>query len=156
MRPRETRNFYNLLGVSVTATTKDISDAYHKKTKEYHPDKFVNSDAEGKKKASEYFADINAAYEILSDPVERAKYNIEYVVNSLGDNYQNLKGVFTTEQLLEALHLGHTSMEDVKNYWYKIKENTIIGAQLVGVVGKKVFTKADEYLMKAMRKIRGK
>jgi len=42
--------------------------------KMYHPDK-IKGDEKKKKQASDYFAEINNAYDVLSDPEKRAKYD---------------------------------------------------------------------------------
>lgn len=62
-------DFYKLLGVSRTATLKEIKKAYRQKSLEYHPDK---NKEEG---AAEKFAEINRAYEVLSDDEKRQVYD---------------------------------------------------------------------------------
>jgi curved DNA-binding protein CbpA len=63
-------NYYKILKVSPKATTAEIKSAYRRLAREVHPD--VNSDSE---KATADFALIAKAYEILSDPQERAFYD---------------------------------------------------------------------------------
>lgn len=54
--------YYNVLGLTTSATQKEIKRAYFKLAKEYHPD--VNPTEEAKQK----FIEVNEAYEFLSDP----------------------------------------------------------------------------------------
>lgn len=64
------RDFYSILKVSRSATLNEIKKAYRKQAKELHPDK--NKDDPD---ASEKFADLGAAYEVLSDADKRKKYD---------------------------------------------------------------------------------
>ncbi|MCW2639122.1 MAG: chaperone protein DnaJ [Dactylosporangium sp.] len=59
------KDYYGILGVRRNASADEIKRAYRKLAREYHPD--VNADPE----AHEKFKDINAAYEVLSDPAKR-------------------------------------------------------------------------------------
>lgn len=62
-------DFYKLLGISRDAGKKDIKKAYRQKSLEFHPDK---NKEEG---AAEKFAEINRAYEVLSDEEKRKIYD---------------------------------------------------------------------------------
>ena len=64
------KDYYNILGLSRSATDKDIKQAYRKLARRYHPD--VNP---GNKSAEEKFKEINQAYEVLSDADKRKKYD---------------------------------------------------------------------------------
>ncbi|MGG6292922.1 DnaJ C-terminal domain-containing protein [Leptolyngbya sp. AN02str] len=64
------RNYYQLLGVTPDSTPEELKRAYRKLARQYHPD--MNP---GNKAAEEKFKDIGEAYEILSDPARRAKYD---------------------------------------------------------------------------------
>jgi molecular chaperone DnaJ len=59
------KDYYDILGVRRDASSDDIKRAYRKLAREYHPD--VNPDPV----AQEKFKEINAAYEVLSDPKKR-------------------------------------------------------------------------------------
>ena len=67
---QEKRDYYEVLGVSKTATDAEIKKAYRKLAMKYHPD--YNP---GDKAAEEKFKEINEANEILSDPKKRQLYD---------------------------------------------------------------------------------
>lgn len=70
MAGSEFKDYYQILGVSKTATAEEIKKAYRKLARKYHPD--LNP---GDKKAEARFKEINEAHEILSDPDKRQKYD---------------------------------------------------------------------------------
>ena len=69
------RDYYEVLGVDKNANADAIKKAYRKLALKYHPDKFASkSDAE-KKEAEEKFIEAANAYDVLSDPEKRQKYD---------------------------------------------------------------------------------
>ncbi|KAI0157030.1 DnaJ-domain-containing protein [Hypoxylon sp. FL1284] len=68
--PKKT-DYYDLLGVDRQATDEEIKKAYRKKALELHPDRNYG-DVEN---ATQRFAEVQSAYEVLSDPQERAWYD---------------------------------------------------------------------------------
>jgi curved DNA-binding protein len=63
-------DYYKLLGIDKTATSRDIKNAYRKLARKYHPDLNPNN-----KDAKRNFQQINEANEVLSDPEKRKKYD---------------------------------------------------------------------------------
>lgn len=64
------RDYYEVLGVSKTASDDEIKKAYRKLAVKYHPDKNP-----GNKEAEEKFKEISEAHEVLSDKQKRARYD---------------------------------------------------------------------------------
>lgn len=77
------RNYYETLEISKTASHDDVRTAFRKLARKYHPDV-----AKDKKAAEEKFKEINEAYEVLSDPEKRKKYD------AYGENWQQAGGGF--------------------------------------------------------------
>lgn len=64
------RDYYTVMGVSKTASEEEIKKAFRKLAVKFHPDKNP-----GNKESEEKFKELNQAYEVLSDPEKRKKYD---------------------------------------------------------------------------------
>ena len=72
----EYRDYYKVLGVDRTATKEQIKKAYRSLALKYHPDR-----NQGDQQAEEKFKELNEAYQVLSDPEKRTRYD------ALGESY---------------------------------------------------------------------
>jgi molecular chaperone DnaJ len=68
------KNYFEVLGLSKDAKTKDIKTAYKKLAGKYHPDKLIHLDSDEQKKSEEKFKEIKEAYEALENPKSRQEY----------------------------------------------------------------------------------
>jgi curved DNA-binding protein len=75
------RDYYEVLGISRDASAADVKKAFRKLARVHHPDV-----AKDKATAEEKFKEINEAYEVLSDPEKRKKYD------ALGANWDRHGG----------------------------------------------------------------
>ena len=89
------KDYYSILGVPRTATDEQIKKAFRKLARQHHPDV-----AKDKKRAEERFKDINEAYEVLSKPENRKKYDM------LGAEWKN--PAFQTQYQTRSKGRGNT------------------------------------------------
>lgn len=66
----EYKDYYAILGVDKKAAEKEIKAAYRRLARKYHPDVNPND-----REATEKFKEINEAYQVLSDPAKRSRYD---------------------------------------------------------------------------------
>jgi len=105
------RDYYEVLGVSKLATADEIKRAFRKLARKHHPDL-----AKDKKTAEEKFKEINEAYEVLSNPENRKKYD------SYGANWSQVASQQNTRAtgnqsggfsgMGEEFHFGGTGYSD--------------------------------------------
>ncbi|KAG6030182.1 hypothetical protein E4U41_000161 [Claviceps citrina] len=74
LKRSKTKDYYKILGVASDADERQIKAAYRKASKQHHPDKAAKQGV-SKEKAEKKMASINEAYEVLSDPELRARFD---------------------------------------------------------------------------------
>lgn len=88
------RDFYDVLGVSKSASAEEIKRAYRKVALQYHPDKNP-----GNAEAEEKFKEASEAYEVLSDPDKRARYDqfghAGLGGSGMGGGYSDINDIFS-------------------------------------------------------------
>lgn len=90
-------DYYSILGVPRNADKDDIKTAFRQLVKQYHPDANPTIDT------TTQFQTINKAYQILSDPQNRKKYN--------GQTYHHGLSNDTPHFIIDALESGYESPE---------------------------------------------
>lgn len=104
---KEFKDYYNILRVTPRATDVEIKKSYRKLALLYHPDRNPSGE-----QFMDYFMEIQEAYEILSNPGSRRKYDSEFI-----KKYGSLssKHIKTAENLInEFTHLSLLSKEYFK------------------------------------------
>lgn len=71
----EKRDYYEVLDVDKNASAEEIKKAYRKKAMQYHPDRWVSGTEQEKKDAEDKFKEAAEAYEVLSNPDKKARYD---------------------------------------------------------------------------------
>ncbi len=112
-------NYYEILGITFNASSKDITSAYRKLALNYHPDRNKNPTAE------EMMTRINTAYGILSDPKKRREYDsylfartqqsqrYKYVYRTNKSKYEKeIKSLVEISQKL--IRIGKTMFSQIK------------------------------------------
>ncbi len=88
------QDYYEILGISKSASAAEIKKAYRKKALEYHPDKNP-----GDAKAEEMFKKSAEAYEVLSNPDKRARYDqyghAAFEGGGFGGGGMNMEDIFS-------------------------------------------------------------
>nr|XP_026487450.1 dnaJ homolog subfamily C member 7 [Vanessa tameamea] len=75
VRKSKRKDYYKILGVEKTASEDDIKKAYRKRALVHHPDRHAGAPDNERKEQERRFKEVGEAYEVLSDPKKRARYD---------------------------------------------------------------------------------
>lgn len=120
------KDYYKILGIAPDATQEEIKKAYRVKSMRWHPDKNPGMDTTAQ------MQDINEAYNILKDPVTRARYDAEYArFNSTRFEWQKsapkeeVNYDIKDETLKEDIKEARKAAEDyVREFYASLKNDT--------------------------------
>src|SRR6266480_782717 len=100
------RDYYEVLGVSRSASEDELKKAFRRLAKQYHPDTNKEQGAEA------HFIEINEAYEVLSDPQKRAaydRYGHAGLGNGMGTGFGDFAGFSSINDIFETFFAGTTA-----------------------------------------------
>ena len=78
------KDYYKILGADKNTSPEELKKLYRKASLKWHPDRWSDKDEKSKKEAEEKFKEISEAYEVLSDPNKKAKYD------QFGENWEQM------------------------------------------------------------------
>ena len=115
------QDYYNVLGITTSATTEEINRTYRRLAFQYHPDRNQN-DPEANKKMQ----DINEAYTTLADLKKRRAYDLSLGYNAVIPNFKTGGKVRINQHSTSPYrdHIGVVNKEAVKDnfrFWYMVR-----------------------------------
>lgn len=105
------RDFYEVLGVSRSASQDEIKKAYRQMALKYHPDRNA-----GNKEAEEKFKEAAEAYEVLGDPEKRQRYDQFGYEGLRGTNYRDFTDINDISGRLEIFSVVVLGDRFLKKY----------------------------------------
>jgi curved DNA-binding protein len=147
----EYKDYYKILGVDKNAVEKDIKRAFRRLARQCHPDVNPNDP-----QAEERFKEINEAYEVLSDPEKRGKYD------QLGADWQRWQGTggrpgdfdwsrWASGQPGEGVHVRYGTPEDLEDLFGGASPFSDFFSQIFGGMGGRPGTGGSQYEMRPRR-----
>ncbi|CAL7942627.1 unnamed protein product [Xylocopa violacea] len=90
LKKSKRKDYYKILGIDKNASTDDIKKAYRKRAMVHHPDRHPNATEGEKKEQEEKFKEVGEAYEILSDPKKRLRYDCGHDIDDNDNGFQDV------------------------------------------------------------------
>ncbi len=138
-------NPYDVLGIQITATQEEIKAAYKKLSAQYHPDR--NQDAG----ASEMMKNINVAYDLLSDPKKRKRYD------ETGDMSAASTFDRDVQDIVVSMFICYITANDTLDYDMKAAMKSSLAKVLNEAKGKCIETQITlKHYEKAKKKLKAK
>jgi len=124
------KDYYAILGISKKAESDEIKKAYRALALKYHPDKNPDN-----KEAEEKFKEITEAYEVLSDPLKRKKYDIIetnwHKYSNLG--FSNISDLFGDDSKFSTF-FNYFFTGNLKDNLKETTSNLLKGKDIVGKI----------------------
>ena len=109
---------YLALHLPHTATNEQIKRSYHELARRHHPDRFVTASDAEKDAATQRFAKIAQAYELLSDARRKAQYDHIYKYGGYDDDEQEEKKTDGAEYIPRPVHSAEPQTQEYWNWIY--------------------------------------
>lgn len=84
LKKSKRKDYYKILGVNKSANDDEIKKAYRKRALAHHPDRFPNATEDEKKEEEKKFKEVGEAYNVLSDPKKRSRYDNGQDLDDMG------------------------------------------------------------------------
>jgi curved DNA-binding protein CbpA len=138
-------DYYEILGISEKAKYEEIRKAYHKMALRYHPDKCQENNAEEK------FKNVVEAYEVLTDPIKRRRYDLSRKLNDSydftlpSDILKFSKYFFSDKNIEKFKNMSTVISQQAENFGISINFEIMLHSFLNNIRNGKYHSLIEEY-----------